>query len=664
MNRKVLEPWIPIKMTKSDLNMNIEVWGRVYEFSQSMFPTRIVTAGKDILASPIALHSFFEGKEAEYTDYSCLVMEENDSEVKFVVTQTAENIVFNGHVTVEYDGFVKLDFSVIPFWEYAKIENNVPRLDKLYIDIPVKKEYAPLYHFWPNDDTGGIYPNHDVVNSGELPKGGADLIFKPYVWSGWEYGGIGVASETDKNIELKDKRKTIQFIEEDDRVIIRLNLLDDIPTDWQGRKDVWTETLKPIDYSIAFQATPIRPLPENATRDWHVYYHSGREISSYDIIERKDLVSGKTLMEEWIEGEITWVVLHERWSYIQNFGIAKDPDDLKKVIDECHKNGIKVMLYFGYEYSTLAPQWHDKADNYLLKTVKGNYCGGWQRPPYQRAFIACYQGGYAQGLQERVKFAMDEYGADGIYTDGTYIPWECANVAHGCGYTDKDGVLHTTYPVFALREHVRKLYEIAHERGGIIDTHQSSCCLAPTLAFCDSYFDGENIQDALARGMEFLSLDAFRAEYMGKNLGLPTHFLAATNIPGLTIRKISSITLLHDVHARPGGVEDLRYISAIRKVFREFDADHAVWHPYWDEANPVKTETEGAFCSSYSNGNCVLAVITNTCEDIKSVKLSFNGLISSAKNACTKEKIAVQNNEIEFAVSAYDPQLLILEMNQ
>ena len=71
----------------------------------------------------------------------------------------------------------------------------------------------------------------------------------------------------------------------------------------------------------------------------------------------------------------------------------------------------------------------------------GNFAGGWQRKPHQRAFMTCYNSGYADVLIERVKYVMDELGVDVIYTDSTSIPHDCANTSHGCGYYDKDGNL-------------------------------------------------------------------------------------------------------------------------------------------------------------------------------------------------------------------------------
>ena len=208
----------------------------------------------------------------------------------------------------------------------------------------------------------------------------------------------------------------------------------------------------------------------------------------------------------------------------------------------------------------------------------------------QRDYTVCYKGDYSDTMIERVKFVMDVLKVDGIYTDGTYVPWECANENHGCGYRDKEGKLHYSYPIFAVREHVKKLYQAVHEREGIIDTHQSSCCLMATLAYADSYFDGENIQGMLREDISKLRLDTFRAEFTGNNMGIPCNFISYTD-ERYTLRMIAGITLLHNVYPRANRIEDIDFISNIWKIYDSFGVQEAQWCPYWqntrfDTGNP------------------------------------------------------------------------------
>ena len=120
----------------------------------------------------------------------------------------------------------------------------------------------------------------------------------------------------------------------------------------------------------------------------------------------------------------------------------------------------------------------------------------------------------------------------------------------------------------------------------------------PTLAFADSYFDGENIQARLTdKNMTFLNMDAFRTEYMGRNYGIPANFVAMPN-EGRSIEGLESLTLLHNVHTRAYNFKDAGYETKIWKIFDELGLDNAKWHPYWDN-NISSVDAENAYTNAY-----------------------------------------------------------------
>lgn len=333
------------------------------------------------------------------------------------------------------------------------------------------------------------------------------------------------------------------------------------------------------------------------------------DVEKYPIYECPD-GSGNTMLEKIAASGAKWLILHEDWSLIQNYGVPKDKEEFLRFADACHKLGLKLMVYFGYEISTLMPGFLDVCEEALNKNVNGNYVGGWQRKPAQRDFTVCYKGSYSDTMIERVAYVMDELKVDGIYTDGTYVPWECANEAHFCGYRDADGQLHDTYPIWAVRKHVKRLYECVHQRGGIIDTHQSSCCMMMTLAFADSYFDGENIQGMVAENIGSLKLDSFRCEFMGLNMGIPCNFISYVN-EKFTMRSIAGITLLHNVFPRGRTLEDLKFMSDIWKIYDDFGVENATWHPYWEQTDIVCPEKKNVYISYFeNNGNYLLMMFS------------------------------------------------------
>lgn len=652
----MIKPWEPVKTEINDNKYAVEVIGRKYYFDHSFLPTAVTVNDTDILAGPVSLNAYFNGVKGVWKEQKQYTVHTSEDEAAFVFSQTAENIIINAHVSVEYDGLIRFSFRVIPFGEFSPNGLAVPKLDKLYIDVPMQKEFATLFHYWPNNNKTSVIPDTETMNSGAMPQNGMSLRFKPYIWCGNEKAGFSFTAETDRNIEIYNPDECIVCQPKSDCLNIRINLLDHMPQQWQGRRDEWVNTLKPLDYEFAFQATPVKPISNNLG-DWRVYKTHLDGKFPNELIEK----DGRTKLQTIADMGVKWIIFHEKWSVIQNYGVPEDEEKFKKLVQDCHDLGMKVMVYFGYEFSTLHSRWHEDADRFLVKTVNGDYTGGWQRKPWQRAFMVCYKSGYSDMLLKRIETVMDDYGVDGIYTDSAYTPWECANESHGCGVRDANGNLHTKYPVFAVRQFVKKLYEIVHSRGGRIDNHQSACCMMTTLAFCDSYYDGENIQGKVQEEMtDFLSLEAFRTEYMGTNLGIKPQFIAYTNTD-CSIEKLSSLTLLHNVHARAERMEDLAYTSAIWKIYDDFGTDDAVWIPYWDEACPVKSLTEKVYCSVFQREEKLLVVVSNLSGKDLTARLSIKGNYTIAQNVRSKMELSMIDSCLEMQAQSYKAEFYIIQ---
>ena len=188
------------------------------------------------------------------------------------------------------------------------------------------------------------------------------------------------------------------------------------------------------------------------------------------------------------------------------------------------------------------------------------------------------------------------------------------------------------------------------------------------------YYDGENIQNALIRAVtenrgltSFLSLPAFRTEYMGKNLGLIDQFIAYSNPDiGWTIEKLCALTLIHDVVPRPrmsGGstlesvTVDLDYIASLWRALDEFHAETAVWHPYWEPNAIAACETEDAYLSLYENDR-VLGVLSNLTMQPKTVSIRTDR--PRARNVLTGETFESHDGHITFTVEACKACLLEL----
>lgn len=617
--RQEFSAWSDVKAEQYEEGFSMSVWGRTYRFDRSFLPTEITTASRSILYSPVSLEAEFENMVGEWKDFWYLVTEQTDERVIVLASAQCENIIANATITMEFDGFVKTELRLLPFWSFSPNEQSTARMTGLSLRVNVTQESSSLFHYWPNDKTS-IIPAANVINAGATKT--EDFPFKPYLWTGWEGGGLGIfCGESEQGFELDDPDRCIQIQRNAAYTGIRLRMLDHMPEDWQRKKkDLWTKTLNPLCYTFGFQATPVKPMPLQREE----YYKRMHCIWDRDETHRfhcdPEFIYRENYAEECAQAGVKWIILHEEWTAIQNYGRPADEKRFKAFVCRCHELGMKVMVYFGYEYSSLAPEFNRNAKQYLIQTAEGDYTGGWQRKPAQRDFMVCYQGGYSEEMLKRVEHVMDDYGVDGIYTDGTFVPWECANESHGCGWRDKNNVLHPTFPLLAVREHVKKLYQLVHKRGGLLDTHQSSCCIMPTLAFCDSYYDGENIQHLLQTQPEAMNPDSFKAEFFGYNLGIPCNFIAYS-AEGYPMSYPAGFSLLHNVFPRPSQRWDLPYMSEIWKIFDEYDLNNAKWTPYFEQ--PAIT-AEQALVSVYE-GKETVAVIYDVCQGRETFSLTAPG---------------------------------------
>lgn len=655
----MLTPWTPVKATLQDGCLQTELWGRSYRFDRSPLPSSILSGSREILSAPISLNAFFHGQKGDWHSQRCWIDEQDEEHLVFSAAQETENLILNARVRVEFDGLIWADLALIPFWSFSPGDGRIPRLDGLTLEIPLKAEIASLYHFWPGGDTG-LIPEKTVKNSDFLPKEGMELPFKPLLWLGREEAGLGWFCESEQNLQPSDPSRMIEILPQGETVLVKINLLETMPVSWQNREDQWTRALPPIHLSFGLQATPVKPYAKHFAFDRTVQFGYHQLLSSHD----GNLESS---LDRVARSGARQLILHEDWSRIQNYGLAEDEEALRKLVHACHLRGIRVLVYFGYEFSTLAPNWFEKWDSYLLKSSDNTPVGGWQRKPSQRDYIVCYRSGYSQEMIDRALWAMEQYGVDGIYTDGTFIPWECANTLHGCGYTDREGRLRHTFPILALRDHVKRLYTAIHERGGYLDTHQSSCCMTPTLAFCDSYLDGEHIQAQFQENLSgYFSMGTVRSEFSGYNYGIPSHFLIYSR-EGASYRSCCGVMLLNGVLSRPWSRwEDLDQASEIWKIMGDFQAEKARFIPFWQDC-PVKVlesleESQGIKASVWSHGDegRLLTVLFSAYREEKTVQLRFSREYTHAvlHTGTETRPLVLQDGQCSLTVPPLDPQFI------
>ena len=291
--------------------------------------------------------------------------------------------------------------------------------------------------------------------------------------------------------------------------------------------------------------------------------------------------------------------------------------------------------------------------------------------PEQSSWRVCLRSPWQDFLAAGVARVMEEFGVDGVYLDGTEYPFGCCNTEHGCGALWPDGSITPTYPIFGVRNAMRRIYSVvrSRKRDGQVNIHNSTCMTIPTLEWGTSYWDGEQF-GSIAKSVdigELLPLDAFRAEFMGRQWGVPAEFLCYGK--PFTYEEAWSFCLLHDVPVRPNqpGVE-LELISSIWKVMDDFGRSEAEWLPYWRNAEYVKTSPAGAYVSLYRHPkHGVLAVVSNLNQKeasvvvkLKLAKLGLRPADTIAHDTLAHEDLQMANGRLKLKLASFEWRLIWL----
>ena len=638
---KVLRPWTPVKAVGGA----VSVWGRTYSFSSNALPVRIASQGVDLLAAPIRVVCA-DGKGAvhSWTKSGNFVYESDDESATVCGWMSVPDVFVNVTTRIEYDGMAKVSLSVTPGKSPAGLKN----LSKVWLEIPLRKEVATLFNYSPCSWA-------KLVNVGGV-KEQMSWPFRCSVWLGNEDVGLCWFCESDEKIMAADPARVVEVVPTEAETVLRIRLAE--------------KTLsRPTTWVFGLEATPVKPIDNRLMAGRTVHAPpmgaglSGTGVARPEVwwTNQRAFPNGnvRQVLEKAAKSGVRTVCFHEDWIPIQNNPSPRP--DFKETVKICHSLGLKVLVYQGYELSPLDPLWGENHDAWLSKgNMTGSPISLWNREPSQRDYVVCYKSGFADAWLKRIQKAYDELGLDGVYLDGTIMPRMCANEAHGCGWRDASGKLHSTYPIFAVREMIRKLYEFVEARGGRLDAHQSGYVCPATLAFVHSYWDGEQL--AVSNGdrniRAELSLDAFRAEFMGRNHGIACELLAYEK-KGWSPEDAMSVSLLHGVMVRPCGFASVTRFAPVWNAFDAFGVNGAEWKPYWKNAIP--SGCESVKVTAWLKDKDALMVVSNISPaDAATAHIPVPTWCRSARDSITGEPIPVSQGSIALTIEPFRYRLVRL----
>ena len=632
LDSRVPAAWTPLQGgATADGTYAVSCWGRTYRFAPGCLLESVTAVGSRILHAPVRLTAVAGGRSLRFAAEAIDEVASDRHEVVLEQRLTAANLDLRVQAHVEFDGMIRFDVEVSA--------TDAVDLDSLSIEISVRAEHAGyLYHF------PGAWGT--ARNAGALPDTAVKMGFRPYVWLGDDDRGLAWFSESDRDWHVAPGTPATEIVRDGDRVVLTLHLISSPmrlapesqrPLAWDTAPELENAVIRdaaitgerggryqPLRYTFGLQATPVKANEQGA---WdYRCIHVGPAPPAFT----EPLTLSPRFLDRCVQAGVRTVVLHQFWTDIEAHTIPVDRERLHEWVEACHERGLKILLYYGFLISSAAPEWRDFGAGCLTTPAYGYPLFRDAPQPDQSAWVVCLNSAWQDFVADAIARAMDEFGIDGVYLDGTEFPAGCINTLHGCGSARPDGSIAKSYPIFGVRSAMRRIHNAVTSRNpeGQVNVHNSTCMVMPTLGFATSYWDGEQFQDV--RGIDNaatqLPLDAFRAEFMGRQWGVPAEFLCYGQ--GFTFEQAWAITLIHDVPVRPmsrPGLEELELASRIWRLMNDFDRGKAEWLPYWSNAEYVRSDSPGIYVSLYRHpDNGVLAVVSNLNRERTTFALTVN----------------------------------------
>ncbi len=664
ISRQVPKPWTPLATSESGDGLEISCWGRTYVFSTTAFASGVSSAGSQLLAGPLRPVARVNGEKIRWTSgHLELISAESDQVVFNVRFESPAGLAVTARTEIDFDGMARIDWSVTA--------STILRLDALSVEMPVLKNHAKyLYHF------PGSWG--EVRNVGALSENHLKLGFRPYIWLGDEDRGISLFTESDAGFHIRNPRKVTEIDRRKNRVRLRIHCVSTpiklVPGSSEGGQftGFGTEDVKPLTpggvvtdelrYTFGLQATPVKPIVNDAW-DQRVFC-IGQTTTGFS----PRLNVSDALLDRCVESGVRAVVLFEHWTDAEAYTRTPHAAEVRKIVEACKSRGLQILLYFGFLISDIIDEWQALGKDALILPKGGYPVFHYQPQPEQAAWRVCLNSPWQDLLTDGIARVMDEFDIDGVYLDGTEYPFGCCNTEHGCGHVRADGSIAQTYPIFSARSAMRRIYEIvkSHKKDGHVNVHNSTCMTMPSLGWATGYWDGEQFQ-GVGSGVDvarLLPLDAFRAEFMGRQWGVPAEFLHAG--AAYTYEQAWAFTLLHDVPVRPHNAdEDLDLAAEIWRAMDAFDRQNAKWIPYWRNHDYIRVSPKNAHASIYRHPeNGVLAAISNMDNKRKTVTARLNmkelGLRASAnaKDTLKNKTVPIRDGVLEFPLSSLEWRLI------
>jgi hypothetical protein len=562
---------------------------------------------------------------------------------------------------MEYDGFYRFKMNFIP--------NGKQKITSAYIAIPLKKEFATQIHSLCNrmkyNDAKFLPNKNGIIWQSSQSRKTSQLYgnFRPYVWIGTLAKGLVWMCESDKHWSLDTKLDALDILSLKDRNIFRVNIVNK-PTTWE----------KPFTIEQAFQATPVRPMPQYQRRltcrlsfpnSWKYstymgpycwsgfshFYPPNFDYSFVNYIRDKKFskVNDRKMIDTYIKKNLVGVSTKTKQSFDRHLvrGIAYA------------KNAKYKVPYYNARASSL--KWPEYS----------TYMDEWWCSNYRASNADAYNNTLTKSYQDMVLYHLRRLlreGMDGIYYDNIR-DWSNPNPVTGPAYQLPNGHMQPYFDLFDLREFVKRtavlLYQekkVFPDGRPVITLHMTNTNIVPVLAFggvsldLEAEYGSKDFQDRFSEGY-------LQSCTIGLQSGIIPEILIS--ITGkkttFTTRTFLAVTLAYDIPmvVNVGGLAPIWGKTWSSLYNFGYSTKDVKVSPCW-EANTVTTNNKDWRITTYlKESTKELVIAVSSFGKTATSQLNLGKYIAtSCSNWESKNAIPIKNNTITLSIPKHDFKLI------
>jgi len=311
----------------------------------------------------------------------------------------------------------------------------------------------------------------------------------------------------------------------------------------------------------------------------------------------------------------------EEWSDYEGYpDLAKLPQ-VRERAAQAHAEGRPFIVYFSQLLAENAPGFTTYRSDLIVPPGSMWYQRAYEPGKGVPCWLCCPRGPYGDLLLDGMARLATEGGLDGVYMDGTAVPWDCNSPAHRpCAGTtpvtwDGDPVT----PLIGTRNLLKRIRGIFDARGKpVLVAHNGGGLTIETLSLCDGYYEGEQL--ARYRPGYRLPLEKAAVGYCGRPWGFRTDVIG-NSYGG---RRMMALAALHD--SEVGG--DCAALEA--RMYGDFQDDTVTWYPYWRPQPHVRRLRGDVLYSYYLKPGAAMLVVSNLTWDVQEATLDVQRLLPGA----------------------------------